>query len=417
MSFWSLLPGIPGAAEMPSLNLDPLNISGNSPGYRTGFREKEGAVNLTSPNAAVPDSSGEGLTEIRVFAEPILPDDILSAETAGTDLLATYEAGILHITGRNVGGWESAENYQKVLRTVVFENLSFDPDESPRTITFIPYKGESGGERIFCFLTVTAVNDPPVNTVPASQFTPRDVPLFFSPGNGNRISVSDPDAGGSEIQVEISAETGRVSVRQTSAAGISGNNTARLLIQGRLPEINEELNGLRYDPPEGWEGRTALHIVSDDLGSRGWPGPQTDSDSVSITAGVPLHPLPPVADAGADMTAEEYTVVRLDASGSYAQDSIITKYAWTPAAGMPEIEIRDADTACPSLTVPEYGLGELVIELIITDSRGLEDGDSVRIEIRKSGSSQEDSGDGDSGGCFISDTSFPEKKAAGANPL
>ena len=46
-------------------------------------------------------------------------------------------------------------------------------------------------------ITVNAVNDAPVNTVPGPQSTNEDTSLVFSSGNGNPISISDLDAGGS----------------------------------------------------------------------------------------------------------------------------------------------------------------------------------------------------------------------------
>src|SRR5262249_48776990 len=42
-------------------------------------------------------------------------------------------------------------------------------------------------------LTINAVNDAPVNSVPAAQTTNEDFTLTFSTGNGNLISVADVD--------------------------------------------------------------------------------------------------------------------------------------------------------------------------------------------------------------------------------
>src|SRR5436305_1732398 len=44
-------------------------------------------------------------------------------------------------------------------------------------------------------ITVTAVNDAPVNTIPATQTTNEDTNLVFSSANSSQISVSDVDAG------------------------------------------------------------------------------------------------------------------------------------------------------------------------------------------------------------------------------
>src|SRR5947208_1654559 len=50
-------------------------------------------------------------------------------------------------------------------------------------------------------ITVSAVNDAPVNTVPAAQTTNEDTNLVFSSGNGNLISISDVDAASSSVKV------------------------------------------------------------------------------------------------------------------------------------------------------------------------------------------------------------------------
>src|SRR5438309_1505425 len=44
-------------------------------------------------------------------------------------------------------------------------------------------------------ITVSAVNDAPVNSVPGAQTTNEDTNLVFSTANSNLISVSDVDAG------------------------------------------------------------------------------------------------------------------------------------------------------------------------------------------------------------------------------
>ena len=46
-------------------------------------------------------------------------------------------------------------------------------------------------------ITVNAVNDAPINTMPAAQNTLQNAPLIFSTANGNAVSISDVDAGSS----------------------------------------------------------------------------------------------------------------------------------------------------------------------------------------------------------------------------
>src|SRR6185295_17216600 len=44
-------------------------------------------------------------------------------------------------------------------------------------------------------ITVNAVNDAPINTVPAAQSMNEDGTLTFSAANGNAIAIADVDAG------------------------------------------------------------------------------------------------------------------------------------------------------------------------------------------------------------------------------
>ena len=48
---------------------------------------------------------------------------------------------------------------------------------------------------------------PPVDTVPASQWTPQNTPLFFSTANSNALSVADFDAGSNPVEVSLSADS------------------------------------------------------------------------------------------------------------------------------------------------------------------------------------------------------------------
>ena len=59
-------------------------------------------------------------------------------------------------------------------------------------------------------ITVNAVNDAPVNTVPLAQSTNEDTALVFSSGNSNQISIGDVDAGSSSVQVTLTATNGAV---------------------------------------------------------------------------------------------------------------------------------------------------------------------------------------------------------------
>jgi CSLREA domain-containing protein len=130
-------------------------------------------------------------------------------------------------------------------------------------------------------------NDPPVNSVPSAQSADEDSPLVFSGANGNQISVSDPDAGGSPVQVRLQVEHATMTLDGddglTFRPGDSGTNDADMTFTGTITDINAALDGLRFDPEANYNGSATLTITTDDQGNTGGGGPKTDSDNVNIT--------------------------------------------------------------------------------------------------------------------------------------
>ncbi len=142
-------------------------------------------------------------------------------------------------------------------------------------------------------ISVNAVNDPPVNTVPGPQGTNQNTPLIFSSGNGNQISVADSDAGANTVQVTLTATNGTITLSGTTGLSFSfsdangtgtGDGTAdpTMTFRGSLANINAALNGMSFTPTNGFSGAATLTITSNDLGNTGSGGALTDTDVVNI---------------------------------------------------------------------------------------------------------------------------------------
>jgi hypothetical protein len=132
-------------------------------------------------------------------------------------------------------------------------------------------------------VSVSAVNDAPVNQVPGSQAVVQDQPLVFSTADGNPISVRDVD--GSTVQVTLSASNGSLTLASTVGLTFSaGNGSAdgTMTFSGSQSDINAALNGLRFDPSASYVGTANLTIATNDQGNTGTGGPLSDSDSVAI---------------------------------------------------------------------------------------------------------------------------------------
>ncbi len=135
-------------------------------------------------------------------------------------------------------------------------------------------------------ITVDAVNDAPVNTVPGAQSTAENAAFAFSAGNGNLISIADSDAGSNPVQVTLTAANGTISLNGTAGLSFSagdGTADATMTFTGTIASINSALNGLVFTPAAGFSGNASLQIVTNDLGNTGSGGALSDTDSVNIT--------------------------------------------------------------------------------------------------------------------------------------
>ncbi len=129
------------------------------------------------------------------------------------------------------------------------------------------------------------LNLDPVNSVPVAQVTAEDSPLRFSTGDGNLISISDPDAGSALVQISLTATNGTITLASGSGVSVTSGaeGSSTVTFQGTLTQLNAALDGLIFTPDLNYNGPASLQIDSDDLGNFGTGGARTDSDTVSIT--------------------------------------------------------------------------------------------------------------------------------------
>ncbi len=133
-------------------------------------------------------------------------------------------------------------------------------------------------------IAVAAINDAPVLGLPGTQATPLATALVFSAASGNAISVSDPDAGSSVIQLTLSTVAqGNGTLLLGSTAGLTlatGNGTSLLVLLGTQANLNAALNTLRFTASVSALAR--IDISADDLGNTGGGGAQLASGAVTI---------------------------------------------------------------------------------------------------------------------------------------
>ena len=218
---------------------------------------------------------------VRVAVAYNSSEDVL-AFTNQLGIVGSWDAGTGTLT---LTGSASAADFQTALRSVTYQNLSENPDTTSRLITFTVNDGIADGAAAARSIAITAVNDAPTTSAPLTQAVNEDTALVFSVGNGNAITVGDPDSGTSPLQVTFTAANATINLAQVNGLTIvSGSDgSSALTVSGTVSDLNAALNGLTFHPNAGFNGVAGLNISTDDLGNTGSGGASTSSAAVTIT--------------------------------------------------------------------------------------------------------------------------------------
>ncbi|MBD1938670.1 cadherin-like domain-containing protein [Microcoleus sp. FACHB-68] len=129
-------------------------------------------------------------------------------------------------------------------------------------------------------ITVNAVNDAPVLTVPGAQTINQNTNSAIA-----GISLSDIDAGTGNLQVTLSATNGTLTFGTlTSLTFSTGDGTAdgSMTFTGSLTNINSALANLTYQGNANYFGIDNINLSVSDLGNTGTGGALTASNSIAV---------------------------------------------------------------------------------------------------------------------------------------
>ena len=109
--------------------------------------------------------------------------------------------------------------------------------------------------------TLTVYQQPTVN-VPAGASLNESTAMVFSSGNGNAISVADPNAASSD-RLTLTAAHGTIKLGATAGLHVvsGANKSAALTVSGTLANLNAALNGLTFTPATGYVGNASLTVT------------------------------------------------------------------------------------------------------------------------------------------------------------
>jgi hypothetical protein len=124
-------------------------------------------------------------------------------------------------------------------------------------------------------IAVSAVNDAPVNSVPGTQTLDEDTDRTFSTVTSNAISISDVDAAGSDVEVELSSSQGVLTLAQTSGLDFlegDGTDDWDMSFTGTIAAINAALDGLVFVADADSHGGGQVWVDTHDRGHTGAGG-------------------------------------------------------------------------------------------------------------------------------------------------
>ncbi|WP_416671886.1 DUF4347 domain-containing protein [Egbenema bharatensis] len=163
-------------------------------------------------------------------------------------------------------------------------------------------------------ITVIAVNDPPVNTVPTTiQNINEDTDLIFSIANGNAISVNDVDVseGNNRLRVTLSVNQGLLTLNGDLSAlsflNGDGREDRTMTFEGTIAAINAALNGLVYRGNLDYFGADTLSITTNDQGNTG-KGPTGITTNTIAIAVAPVNDAPVLSGFRSVATFDEQIV-------------------------------------------------------------------------------------------------------------
>ncbi|TKB90336.1 MAG: tandem-95 repeat protein [Nitrospira sp.] len=286
--------GTTSHADTVTINVGAANVaptitslSGDSLAYNEG----DGAVVIEQGgNAVVADVDSTnldtGTLTVSFTAGSDSAEDVLSIRNQGTS------AGLIGVSGSNITyggttigtftGGSSGSNLVITLNsnatptavTALVKNITYQdtdtnaPTTGTRTVRYVLTDGDGGTSANYdTTVTVSGVNDAPVNTVPGAQSTNEDTALVFSSGNGNQISIQDPDGSGSPFEVTVSVTNGTLTLNGITGLTFTtgdGTTDATMTFRGTVANINTALNGLTYAPTSDYNGSATLTVISRD---------------------------------------------------------------------------------------------------------------------------------------------------------
>ena len=249
-------------------------------------------------------SSGLKTVALTVYAPPVANSDAFATTTdlpitfgvLGNDTdLNAFPLTVTAINGTPIAAGDAGIPVTGGLITLdANKNLTFTPDAGytgTPAFTYTIDDGHGGTATATVNGSVSPLNHPPVNLLPADQFMAAAT-LVLSSANGNAVQLTDDASATAIIQTTVSVDLGTLTLKQTTGLTfLAGDGTAdaTITIKGTKAAINAALDGMTYTAPVGSAATSAhLTIATNDLGQPNGediPNGSFETTLVAVAAG------------------------------------------------------------------------------------------------------------------------------------
>jgi hypothetical protein len=191
----------------------------------------------------------------------------------------------------SLSGTASIANYQAALASVTFSSSSHNPTnfgtDTNRTISYVVNDGAANSSASTSTVTITAVNDAPMNIVPGAQNAQQGLGQEIA---GISISDVDADPATDSMTTTLSVIHGTLSIGiPVGGAAVGNNGTATVTLTGTQNQINTSLaatNNVVYTATATYLGADTLTVTTNDNGHTGTGGALQAENTVPITVTV-----------------------------------------------------------------------------------------------------------------------------------
>jgi large repetitive protein len=365
---WSFVPTADlseGSHSLTATVTDSAGLTSGSSGPAIILVDATGpATSGAAPVSVLEDAADTGVDLFALWSDGVDTD----AELAFT-LLGTTNAGLF-----------ASSVVDDASGTLTLDYGADQNGSSEVTVRVTDRAGNIADEVIA--VAVQAVNDPPELSVPTSQSTEEDATLIFSVANGNAITVTDVDAGGSSLSVSMTA-TSSIDLGSTGTISITGgaDGSSAVSFSGTASGITAALDGMGYTPTPGATGTGTLTITVDDGGNTGDGGALSATEIISIAL-TPVAGAPVAGDDTATTFSGESVTIFVLANDTDAEGDVLSIVSVsTPSDGTASANADGSIT----YTASAFFVGTVTFTYTVADTGGATDTATATVNINAAG--------------------------------